>query len=168
MAKLTYQDYHPLSKAEMKDLGLKGRQYRSASTGDIIPISRFQKLAGSQAPSRQTVKERNERLAHVIPTMVQATRAKPPSQTLMNRRAYSEKYGVSLREASQAPDLKYLNREWKKDLQKLKKLEGERRKKDPQSPEEVEVRKRLSETAKAIGRKRQDDYRDFGQTDTIS
>lgn len=163
--RLVYKDYQVLSKSEMIALGLKGRQYKSASTGDVIPVSKFQKLAGSAAPSRAPA---SQRLAHSVPKLTHATEAQKVSETLRNRRSFAEKYGLSLRDASKAKDLKYFNREWKGGLERLKKMESSRKKNAPQSKEEVDLRNHLSEVAKSIGRKKQDDYRDFGQTDSIS
>lgn len=159
--KLTYKDYTPLSKSEMASLGLKGRQYRSQSTGDIIPVSRFQKLAGSQAPSRVS------KLSHVVPQLIHASPQPKVSETLRNRRAFAETYGMTLKQASSDKTLSYLNKLWKKDLDRLNKLVEKRGKKGEQTAEEKELRKSLNDTAKQLGRKKQDNYRDFGRTDEI-
>lgn len=162
---LSYGDYRAMTKAEMTALGLKGRQYQSASDPtDIIPISRFQKLAGSTAPSRQTVAEK---LDHTVPTLTHAIERPKVSETLRNRRAYAETYGTSLREASKDKELKYLNKVWKEDLKRLDVMVKARGKSKVQSPAEIELRKSLNITAVSIGRKKADNYTDFGQTDHI-
>jgi len=163
MAKrLSFKDFSPLSKSEMASLGLKGRQYKSASTGEIIPVSRFQKLAGSTAPSRATTTP-----SHTVPILIHATPERKVSQTLRNRRAFAETYGMSLKEASQDKTLSYLNKLWQKDLKRLNTMVEKRGKKGEQTAEEKELRKSLSNTAKELGRKSQDNYRDFGKTDEI-
>ncbi len=57
MANLSYEDFRPLRKGEAGYSPTK-RQHISPSTGEIIPTSRFQKLAGSSAPSRLTKAEK--------------------------------------------------------------------------------------------------------------
>lgn len=162
--RLNYGEYRRISKEE-DPIAFKAKRFVNTLTGEKVSGARARKLAGSTATSRMTAAEK---LSHAVPTMIHATEMPKVSETLRNRRAYAEKYGVSLRSASQAAELKILNKEWQRDLKRLQKLEGSRKKRDPQSPEEVALRKKLSDTAKALGRKRQDDYRDFGSTDSIS
>lgn len=55
---LHYQDYRRATKSEVGEAGYKAKKYISPSTGDVIGVGKFQKLAGSKAPSRQTKDEK--------------------------------------------------------------------------------------------------------------
>ncbi len=73
--RLSFEDYRPLRKGEAGFSETK-RQHISPSTGEIIPTARFQKLAGSQAPSRLTKTEREQKAG--IPPTPKPTPIKPP------------------------------------------------------------------------------------------
>lgn len=141
----------------------KARWMYSPSQGIAVPQAKYQKIAGSEAPSRNL----STKVTHTVPTLIHATEKAKVSQTLRNRRAFAETYSMSLRDASRDQYLKIYNKEWNEGLKRLNKLEGSRKRKDAQSAEEVELRKKMNELAKRLGRKEQDDYSDFGSTDTI-
>jgi hypothetical protein len=126
--KLTYGDFRPLRKGEANYSPTK-RLFFSPSTGDIIPKSRFDKLAGSTAPSRQPKSTKTS--TRVSPIKSERPIERPKSSRLNNYqsrvRAFSKTHGLRQSDTKRNAQFKSANQQITKRLNSLEKNEDKLR-----------------------------------------